>query len=294
MLSEGHLYKIQLWYEDDMYHERKQSESSNELAGVCGLNYSSVQNSRSRKFLHNFCSGGKHASGVQSVESTQNKMLRNLIHHETENVSFERETSPSLDIFHASSTNKETYLVPSSCKNICRDYNDLHIAGDHVMAMNSMPSNYTCNSSFEFCEGPFLESSQIPPTLESISVVSDVLSKKPSKGDAPCWKGGSMKDKSIIHHEQPLSNSILNEYLERKVIELYKQYIMDCSSPPERIIASELVMNNVQQISMQLSREQNMETNKAKDMVLNYLLRLASEKQSIVISTPDLQISTDH
>uniref|UniRef100_A0A8C5LXH2 TLR adaptor interacting with endolysosomal SLC15A4 n=1 Tax=Leptobrachium leishanense TaxID=445787 RepID=A0A8C5LXH2_9ANUR len=293
MLSEGYLYRIQSWYEDDiLYHERRKSESTNELSSICSLNHSSVQNARSRKFLHKFSSRGKSALGVQSVETTQKKVLRNLINQETENVPSERETSQSSDIAGAMPSSKETYLVPSSCKNICRDYNDLHIAGDYVMAMNSVLSD-TCNSSFEFCEGPFLESSQIPPTMESMSVVSENVSKKPDKAEAPCWKAGSIRDKSIIHHEHPLSNSVLNEYLERKVIELYKQYFMDCSSSANDIIASEPVMNNVEQISMHLSREQNMETNKVKDMVMNFLQRLASEKHSLVISTPDLQISTD-
>ncbi|KAM8977829.1 TLR adapter interacting with SLC15A4 on the lysosome [Pelodytes ibericus] len=294
MLSEGYLYRIQHWYEDDIsHHQKKITGSSKELTGVCGVDYSFAHDTRTRKFFNKCASGRKYGSAGQYTEPDLSKMQRQMRNHDTENVAIERETSPSLAIAGTSSSNKDTYLVPSSCKNICMDYNDLHVAGDQVMAMNSGLSDYTCNSSFEFCEGPFLESCQIPPTMESISVVTDDISKRPAKRETSLWKVGSLRDKSIIQHEQPLSNSILNEYLERKVIELYKQYIMDCSSSVDHIVTSELVMSNVQQISMQLSREQNMETNKAKDMVLNYLLRLASEKQSVAISTPDLQISKD-
>ncbi|XP_053313401.1 TLR adapter interacting with SLC15A4 on the lysosome [Spea bombifrons] len=285
MLSEGYLCRIQQFYEDDiMSHQRRMTGSSKELTAVSEHNYSSVHKTRTRNFFRKFGSIGKNPSGTQHTDGTQSKMSRNM-HQEIENV---RDTSTSVDIIEVSASYKETFLVPSSCKNICKDYNDLHVAGDQVMAINSVLTDYTCNSSFTFCEGPFLESSQIPPTLESINP-----EKIQRKKDSLCWKAGSIRDKSIMQHEQPLSNSVLNEYLERKVIELYKQYIMDCTASPHHIMASELVMNNVQQISVQISREQNMETNKAKDMVINYLLRLASEKTSNVISTPDLKISID-
>ncbi|XP_075054163.1 TLR adapter interacting with SLC15A4 on the lysosome isoform X2 [Mixophyes fleayi] len=290
MLSEGYLYKIQLWYEDDisMVHQKSITVGSKELAGVYTLNYSSAHETRSRRFFKKFGSVDKRTSEKQPQESAHSIMQRHISQEEVG----DSEKSPSASISGNSQSNKETYLVPPSCKNICRDYNDLHIAGDQVMAMNSVTSDFTCNSSFEFGEGPFLQSSEIPPTMDSLCVPTNDPTKKLAKRDS--WKV-SIKDKSIINHEQPLSNSILNEYLERKVIELYKQYMMDisCSTSSTHIMNSELIMNNVQQISVQLSREQNMETNKAKDMVISYLLRLASEKQSNVISTPDLQISSN-
>ncbi|KAM4795927.1 TLR adapter interacting with SLC15A4 on the lysosome [Rhinophrynus dorsalis] len=293
MLSEGYLYQIQHWHEEDLsiFHQKSIDETSAELTSVCGQSYSSVHKTWSRKFFNKFGSTGKHASGAQSKETTQSKEQNNKMQQEFNNLIAEMEITPSVEIMGCSNSDKETFLVPSSCKDICIDYNDLHVAGDQVMAMNSDLHDLSCNSSFEFCEGPFLQSSQIPPTTESIN---DVF-KKPVKPDSSCWKVGSFKDKSIMQDQKPLSNSVLNEYLERKVIELYKQYIMDmsCSTTPTDLMASELVMNNVQQISMQISREQNMETSKAKDMVISFLLRLASGKQSNIISTPDLQISSD-
>ncbi|XP_063813208.1 TLR adapter interacting with SLC15A4 on the lysosome [Pseudophryne corroboree] len=295
MLSEGYLYKIQLWYEDDisMLHQKKVTEGSKELSGICTLNYSSAHETRSRRVFKKFGSVDQRKCESQPQESALGIMQRQIGQDEAEGSRCESEKSPSASINGNSPSNKETYLVPPSCKNICRDYNDLHIAGDQVMAMNSVLSDFTCNSSFDYCEGPFLQSSQIPPTMDSLCVTTNDQPKKPTKRDS--WKVASMKDKSIINPEQPLSNSILNEYLERKVIELYKQYMMDisCSASSAHIMNSELIMNNVQQISVQISREQNMETNKAKDMVISYLLRLASEKQSNVISTPDLQISSN-
>ncbi|KAE8625375.1 hypothetical protein XENTR_v10006247 [Xenopus tropicalis] len=297
MLSEGYLYGIQQWYEDDTYlfsHNRT-ADASKELSAVCNITYSSTCETRSRRFFSKFAFKERRNPTVHSRRITTNTEQTSELQRGTDNLMLERDTSPSLAITGYENSSKETYLVPSSCKDMCIDYNDLHIAGDQVMAMNSELTDLTCTHSFDFCEGPFLESSQIPPTMESINATANDMKKKPSKGDFSCWKGGSIKDKSIMQHQQPLSNSVLNEYLERKVIELYKQYIMDmsCSTSATDIMASELIMNNVQQISMQISREQNMETNKAKDMVISFLIRIASEKHSNIVSTPNLQISSD-
>ncbi|XP_069828531.1 TLR adapter interacting with SLC15A4 on the lysosome [Dendropsophus ebraccatus] len=289
MLSEGYLYKIQAWYDNDihMLQCKKGTKGPKEVAGVCTVNYLSAHETRSRRIFRRFGSFEKHNPQVaqQEGELKNQEMVEGLM--------YDCEKSPSASINGNSNTSKEAYLVPSSCKHICRDYNDLHVAGDQVMAINSTMSDFTCDSSLEFCEGPFLQSSEIPSNIESLGVQVNNVPKKGSKRHS--WKVCSEKDKSIINHEQPMSNSILNEYLERKVIELYKQYMMDisCSASANHIMTSEIIMNNIQQISMQLSREQNMETNKAKDMVIGYLLRLASEKQSNVISTPDLQISSN-
>ncbi|KAM4698925.1 TLR adapter interacting with SLC15A4 on the lysosome [Discoglossus pictus] len=298
MLSEGYLYGIQQWFEDDIsiLHQERLTSVAEELPGVSGLNYSSLSDTRRRRLFCKFGFIRKHSPVIQSMETNQNKLHKNVMQQEVENCIFEREMSSSVEIIGGSDSNKEKYLVPPSCKNICRDYNDLYIAGDQVMAMNSVMTDYSCNSSFDFCEGPFLQSSQIPPTMESISTTANDSSKKPTKGDSSCWRVGSIRDKSIMQHQQPLSNSVLNEYLERKVIELYKHYIMDCmscSTGPTNLMASELIINNVEQISMQISKEQNMETNKAKDMVISCLLRLASGQMSSEMSTPELQISSD-
>ncbi|XP_007903591.1 TLR adapter interacting with SLC15A4 on the lysosome [Callorhinchus milii] len=206
----------------------------------------------------------------------------------------ERQTSHVVDIPGSSSATRETYLVPPCCKSICDNYNDLQIAGDQVMPISLETSGLTSKSSNEFYVAPFLYSSEIPlPTESPKSSVE--FPHKPANSDTCCWRAGSGKDKSIIQHSLPLTNSVLNDYLEQKVMELYKQYMMDSmlnSASPTKIMASELIMSNVDQISMQISREQNMETTKAKDIVISYLLRLASEIQSSEISTPNLQISS--
>ncbi|XP_040280936.1 TLR adapter interacting with SLC15A4 on the lysosome [Bufo bufo] len=283
MLSEGYLCKIQASYDNDCrLHHNQRTKEPKEVAGVCTLNYLSARETRSKRIFRKFGSFEKHNT---QQEGDHKEMVEGLI--------YECEKSPLASISGNSSSSKDAFLVPSSCKHICRDYNDLHIAGDQVRAINSVMRDFTSDSSFEFCEGPFLQSYEIPSNMDSLGVQTNNISKKGSKRYS--WKVCSEKEKSIVNPEQPMSNSVLNEYLERKIIELYKQYMMDisCSASTNHIMTSEVIMNNIQQISMQLSREQNMERHKAKDMVISFLLRLASEKQSNVISTPDLQISSN-
>ncbi|XP_039600818.1 TLR adapter interacting with SLC15A4 on the lysosome [Polypterus senegalus] len=207
-----------------------------------------------------------------------------------------RQTSPVVDIPVISHSNKEAYLVPSSCKSICKDYNDLHIAGDQVMPINLTLSELSTDNTFEYTDGPFLQSYEIPiPATETPRPSLDYI-KKPLKGDSSCWRVNSIKDKSILQDSLPMSNSMLNNYLEQKIMELYKQYMMESmlnSNSPAKIMASELILSNVDQITLQISKDQNMETTKAKDMVISCLLRVASSQQSSELSTPQLQISSD-
>uniref|UniRef100_A0AAZ3SHX6 Uncharacterized protein n=1 Tax=Oncorhynchus tshawytscha TaxID=74940 RepID=A0AAZ3SHX6_ONCTS len=62
---------------------------------------------------------------------------------------------------------------------------------------------------------------------------------------------------------------------------------------PCPLLASELILTSLDQITLQLSREGHLEAGRAKDMVLSCLLRVASGLQSSEINTPLLQISMD-
>ncbi|XP_006639334.1 TLR adapter interacting with SLC15A4 on the lysosome [Lepisosteus oculatus] len=206
-----------------------------------------------------------------------------------------RQISPVVHIPRQVTSSKEAYLVPSSCKSICKDYNDLQIAGDQVMPLSSSTVSFTLDSSVEFAEGPFLQSCEIPPAMETPRPSLEYV-RKPIKADSSCWRVESVKEKSFLHHSRPLSNAMLNEYLEQKIMDLYKQYMVDSmltSNSPTTILASELILTNVDQITQQISREQNMEAAKAKDMVISCLLRVASGIQSSELSTPQLQISSE-
>ncbi|XP_006258830.2 TLR adapter interacting with SLC15A4 on the lysosome [Alligator mississippiensis] len=286
MLSEGYLCGIPYLCEDLMssklYSKQASEEIVHEMSSLCSFTYASVDETQSKSLFQRWSVGKLISSGC-SKGSKCNRRQTDSVRQATQNSFFDRQTSPVEDI--CGGCNIDTYLVPSSCQSICKNYNDLHIAGGHIMPISSVTKDFTCDSGI----GPFLESSEIPPPIESMMIPTNDLSRKPVQGYSSCWRVAS-----IMQHQQPLSNSMLNDYLEQKVVELYKQYIMDsmvnCVSL-NQILASELIMTNVDQITQQISRERNMETTKAKDMVINCLLRVASGKLSTEMSTPSLHIS---
>ncbi|GCB65735.1 TLR adapter interacting with SLC15A4 on the lysosome-like [Scyliorhinus torazame] len=299
MLSEGFICGIPYWNENQSENgtERSEQDQQNtseddmvqELTPVSTFKHYSRSDipNRALSLLQRCKSIGR------SFRSTAQEKINIPSLRVSKVAPIARQKSLVVDIPGSSSVNKETYLVPSCCKSICDNYNDLQIAGDQVLPINSETSGLTSLSSYEANMVPFLYSSEIPLPMESPKLSAE-FPNKPVNSDTSCWRICSARDKSIIQHSQPLTNSLLNDYLEQKVLELYKQYMMDSmvsSASPTKIMESELVMSNVDQISMMISREQNMETTKAKDMVISCLLRLASEIQSNELSTPNLQIS---
>lgn len=286
MLSEGYLCRI--LYHDHLKYKlcsKKGEEAVHEMTTLNDTTFESTEETQSRNLFWRCRSFGKFIFSVCSKENRNSRGQKDTLTQTTQNPVFERQTSPAVEICIGSTVNRDTYLVPSSCNSICKNYNDLHIAGGQVMPVSSVKTDFNYDSGI----GPFLESSEIPPPMESISVPPTEVSRKPTQRYSSCWQVAS-----IMQHQQPLSNSILNDYLEEKVVELYKQYILDGmgnGASPTRILASEFIMTNVDQISVKLSQERNMKTTKAKDMVISCLLRLASEKTSTEMSTPSLHIS---
>ncbi|XP_058040980.1 TLR adapter interacting with SLC15A4 on the lysosome [Ahaetulla prasina] len=285
MLSEGYLCKIP--YRELLnytFYGAETEEAIHELKSLNGTTYESTDNIQSRSLFWNYRSMDTFMISVSSKKPKNNKQKKDTLTQIIQYPVFERQASEPVEIYVGSSINKDTYLVPSSCKSICMNYSDLHIAGDQVLPMNSIKRDAIFDSGI--C--PFLESSEIPLPIDSIPMLPVEVPRKPSQRNSSCWRVTS------IMQQQPLSNSILNNYLEEKVVELYKQYIMDVtgsSISPTQILTSEFIMTNVDQISMKLSQEMNMKTTKAKDMVINCLLQLASGKVSSEISTPSLHIS---
>ncbi|XP_071606390.1 TLR adapter interacting with SLC15A4 on the lysosome [Heliangelus exortis] len=285
MLSEGYLYGIAYLREDPDPELYSRSSGEEVVCEMRSINYSSVEEAQGKSLLQRCRSAGKCISSACSRGSKQSRRQKENPLQTTQHLVGSGQPSPATQACDGLAR-KDTYLVPSSCKSICKNYNDLLIAGDYVMPISSVATDFTCDSGI----GPFLESSEIPPPMESMRVPppSD-SSRKPAQGYSSCWRLAS-----LVPHQQPLSDSALNDYLEQKLVELYKQYIMDSTAnraSPTQILASELIMTNVDQISVQISRERNMEATKAKDIVISRFLRIASEKISSEISTPSLHIS---
>lgn len=178
-----------------------------------------------------------------------------------------------------------------SCTSICQNYPDLQIGGDHVRNMYDSGC-FVEHAHDDVCNGPLLLSVDISmghsPKTEPLENTST----------SKLLNGDEIREKSMLLHKQPLSNSMLNSYMEKKVDELYKQFLEEnltrCLSITN-LMASNILMNNVNQISLQISQEQNIEASKAREALLHslalYNLRNASHRNSTELSTPNLQIS---
>ncbi|XP_042351174.1 TLR adapter interacting with SLC15A4 on the lysosome [Plectropomus leopardus] len=220
-----------------------------------------------------------------------------------------RQISPEIEIpDQTHSVGDAPFLVPSFCQSICQNYSDLHIAGDQVLPLSTNDGELRVCTDAQAI-GPFLQSCDVPPAVEDSlpGQTSQGGLVHPLRGGSNRWRQGSTRDRSFLlqGREGPFSNSLLNHYLEQKLLDLYQQYMMEnmaregapgSDSDPGPIIpllGSELVLTSLDQITLQLSREGNLEAGLAKDMVLSCLLRVAGDMQSSEISTPFLQFSNE-
>ncbi|XP_066213572.1 TLR adapter interacting with SLC15A4 on the lysosome-like [Saccopteryx leptura] len=178
-----------------------------------------------------------------------------------------------------------------SYTSICQNYPDLHIGGDHVGKMIDSDC-FVEHIRDDAFKGPLLLSVDIPlghsPVIEPLETLSA----------SKLLNGNEIREKSMLFHKQPLSNSMLNSYVEKKVDELYKQFLEEnltkCLSITN-LMASKFLMNNVNQISLQISQEQNIEASEAREVLLHSFSKCnlchISHGNSSELSTPNLQIS---
>lgn len=179
-----------------------------------------------------------------------------------------------------------------SCTSICQNYPDLQIGGDHVRNMYDSGC-FVEHTHDDVCNGPLLLSVDIP--LGHSTKIEPPEKTSTSK----LLNGDEIREKSMLLHKQPLSNSMLNSYMEKKVEELYKQFLEEsltrCLSITN-LMASNILMNNGNQISLQISQEQNIESSKAREALLHSLALCnflnVSHRNSSELSTPNLQISS--
>ncbi|CAJ1079697.1 protein CXorf21 [Xyrichtys novacula] len=213
-----------------------------------------------------------------------------------------RQVSPEIEIpAQACSGVDSPFLVPSFCQSFCQNYSDLHIGGDQVLPLLANDGDLRVGTDVQ-AVGPFLQSCDVLPAVEDSPPgqmpQTEIL--HPLRGGSNRWRQGSNRSFLFQGREGPFSNSLLNHYLEQKVLDLYQLYMMEDmakekpgAGPVCPMLCSELVMTSLDQITLQLSREGNLEAGLAKDMVLSCLLRVAGDMQSSEISTPFLQISNE-
>ncbi|CAL8322785.1 unnamed protein product [Merluccius merluccius] len=219
--------------------------------------------------------------------------------------------SPEVEIpGQGSSGSDGPFLVPSYCQSFCQNYSDLLIGGDQVLPLPSDNTGERLLCADTKAVGPFLQSCDVLPAVE-VSLPEQgsraghlLLSRRMGSNR---WTQSSGRDRSFLFHgrEGPFTNSLLNCYLEQKMLDLYQQYMLENmardqagasdsdAAPPCPLLASELVLTSLDQLTLQLSRERRLEAGLAKDMVISCFLRMASDMQSGEISTPMLQFSQD-
>ncbi|XP_020019915.1 TLR adapter interacting with SLC15A4 on the lysosome-like [Castor canadensis] len=228
----------------------------------------------------------------QSNGATQIKSMDELSVAKCKSITVPANVSIALPIPKREHDERQLDLYQSwSCTSICQNYPDLQIGGDHVGNMYDSGC-FVEHTHDDVFNGPLLLSVDIPlgrsPIIEPLEKTSN----------SKLLNEDEIREKSILLHKQPLSNSMLNSYMEKKVDELYKQFLEEnltrCRSITN-LMASNLLMSNVNQISLQISQEQNIEASKAREALLNSLalcnLRNFSCGNSSEFSTPNLQIS---
>ncbi|KAM9373818.1 TLR adapter interacting with SLC15A4 on the lysosome-like [Phaethornis superciliosus] len=175
-----------------------------------------------------------------------------------------------------------------SCISIYQNYPDLHIRGDRV-GDSGCVLDHACD---ELGDGPVLLSADIP-------LGESPLCEHPKKPPVKSLSGEEAGERSIMLCEEPLSNSMLNKYMETKVAELYKEFFEEklarCGSVTN-LLGCSWIRNNLSQISFQLSQEQDIEASKAREVLLHSLAwfslcKTANNRNSSEFSTPDLHIS---
>ncbi|XP_068185669.1 TLR adapter interacting with SLC15A4 on the lysosome [Antennarius striatus] len=243
------------------------------------------------------CAGDRDAS----LESLTRPLLSTDLHRALPG----RQTSLEIEIpAHACSVGEAPFLVPSSCQSICQNFSDLRIGGDQVLPLSANEAQlHLCTE--PQAAGPFLQSCDVLPAVDDSppGQITQGGLLHPQRGGSHRWRQGSARDRSFLFQDRegPFSNSLLNHYLEQKLMDLCQQYMMEKMArerdsnlgPVYPLLGSELVLTSLDHITLQLSREGNVEAGLAKDVVLSCLLRVAGDKQSSEISTPFLQISNE-
>lgn len=200
--------------------------------------------------------------------------------------------SPALHIPRREQYNEQMDLYRSwSCNSIYQNYPDLHIGGNRV-------GDHTCDSGCvldhvcdELPDGPVILSIDIP-------LGESPLCEHLDKSGSQSLPGDDAGERSIMLCEEPLSNSMLNNYMETKVAEFYKLFFEEnltrCGSV-RNLLTCSLIRNNLNQISYQISQEQNIEASKAREVLLQsialFSLHNTTNRSSSEFSTPNLQIS---
>ena len=133
MLSEGYLsglaYRndIQWSYPSSNEQVAEEKEEEMEATAATSLSYSSVDETQVQNLYVSCKSSGKVISSVYSRESQHSRNPRITVLQTNPNPVYESPNLAAVELYR--DTSRETYLVPPSCKSICKNYNDYRLQG---------------------------------------------------------------------------------------------------------------------------------------------------------------------
>ncbi|XP_030353481.1 protein CXorf21 homolog [Strigops habroptila] len=292
MLAEGILAR--LIYKESCQQDkpRKSHASKKDKEGIWRQKL--VDNPKIRGFADGHEKQDEISAGSIQMEHRSSPQRRSVEKEpaEEQKVLVKGTVSPALHIPRREENTDQVDLYRSRlCNSIYQNYPDLHIGGDRV-------GDHACDSGCvldhvwdELPDGPVLLSADIP-------LGQSPLCEHPEKPSVKSLSGDEAGERSIVLYKEPLSNSMLNRYMETKVAELYKQVFEEnltrCGSVTN-LLTCGWIRNNLTQISFQLSQEQNIETSKAREVLLHSLALFSlcntTNRNSSELSTPNLQIS---
>ncbi|KAJ8254874.1 hypothetical protein GJAV_G00198320 [Gymnothorax javanicus] len=158
-----------------------------------------------------------------------------------------------------------------NCTSFCKDYPDLQLGGDQMVDSNldSFEAEYV------LCGAAVLSPDLGEPELSQQP--GPVPRRSQANLELPQDDGYLEMDSSSItlDKREPLTNSMLNCYLESKLLEVYRQHLQDSLArsgfPANPTLLPSVVLPSVDQLSSQLSLEQGLEASVARHVVTNYL-----------------------
>uniref|UniRef100_A0AAY5K447 Uncharacterized protein n=1 Tax=Esox lucius TaxID=8010 RepID=A0AAY5K447_ESOLU len=174
------------------------------------------------------------------------------------------------------------------CTTFCKDYPDLQLRGDHV-GNRSSESPRLASDVFE---GPLLQSKDLGD-LDSLEPAGPVEPGVQMVSLPLQDEGYLVMDSITTLNREPLSNSMLNGYLESKLLEVYRQHMQDSlargSSPLVQTPPQGLMPAPVKLLSQHLCQDHGFDSSTAQSIVLHYLSTCTVASSHF--SSPELRIS---
>ncbi|KAJ7995922.1 hypothetical protein DPEC_G00231730 [Dallia pectoralis] len=233
----------------------------------------------------------QHPSSTAKTILTQSQKSGNVEGHWQSGPGATAKTSNALTIPNSHSDDYGDLELYRSwcCTTFCKDYPDLQLRGDRVGDRSSESPRLNSDT----FEGPLFQSKDLGE-LDALEPTGPVELGKQMQSQPLQDDGYMAMDSSITTlNGEPLSNSMLNGYLESKLLEVYRQHMQDSlargSSPLVQTPPQGLVPAPVKLLSQHLCQDLGFDSSTAQSIVLHYLSTCTVASSHF--SSPELRIS---